>query len=66
VRINEPYASAFADANAGQRLVMAKDGQRPYCRSNLMTGSHIQADMRCFTPVLPGSKLREATLNPQG
>jgi hypothetical protein len=29
--------------------VTTKDGERLYCRSNLMTGSHIQTDTRCFT-----------------
>jgi hypothetical protein len=29
--------------------VINKDGQELYCRSNLMTGSHIQRDTRCFT-----------------
>jgi hypothetical protein len=29
--------------------VINKDGQELYCRSNLLTGSHIQRDTRCFT-----------------
>jgi hypothetical protein len=29
--------------------VMNKDGKELYCRSNYMTGSHIQRDMQCFT-----------------
>jgi hypothetical protein len=29
--------------------VINKDGQQLFCRSNLITGSHIQRDTRCFT-----------------
>jgi hypothetical protein len=29
--------------------VVNKDGQELYCRSNYMTGSHIQRDMQCYT-----------------
>ena len=29
--------------------VVNKDGQELYCRANLVTGSHIQRDTRCFT-----------------
>jgi hypothetical protein len=29
--------------------VFSKDGQELFCRSNLVTGSHIQRDTRCFT-----------------
>jgi len=29
--------------------VFNKDGQQLFCRSNLVTGSHIQRDTRCYT-----------------
>jgi hypothetical protein len=29
--------------------VVNKDGQELFCRSNWVTGSHIQRDMRCYT-----------------
>ena len=29
--------------------VFSKDGKELFCRSNLVTGSHIQRDTRCFT-----------------
>ncbi|MDP9087209.1 MAG: hypothetical protein M3O26_00485 [Pseudomonadota bacterium] len=29
--------------------VVNKDGQELFCRANLVTGSHIQRDTRCFT-----------------
>jgi hypothetical protein len=29
--------------------VINKDGRQLFCRSNLITGSHIQRDTRCYT-----------------
>jgi hypothetical protein len=61
---NKVVAPAPAGAAAGpadieaQRLAAAKnmnlkvfnkDGQQLFCRSNLITGSHIQRDTRCYT-----------------
>jgi hypothetical protein len=62
---NNVVAQAPAGAAAGtpadietQRLAQAKnlnlkvfnkDGQQLFCRSNLVTGSHIQRDTRCYT-----------------
>lgn len=62
---NNVVAQAPAGAAAGtpadieaQRLAAAKnlnlkvfnkDGQQLFCRSNLVTGSHIQRDTRCYT-----------------
>ena len=47
-----------ADSVEAQRLAAAKnlnmkvidkDGQQLFCRSNLVTGSHIQRDVTCYT-----------------
>jgi hypothetical protein len=62
---NQVVAQAPAGTAAGspadletQRLAAAKnlnlkvfnkDGQQLFCRSNLVTGSHIQRDTRCYT-----------------
>jgi hypothetical protein len=49
---------AAADSVEAQRLAAAKnlnmkvidkDGQQLFCRSNLVTGSHIQRDTTCYT-----------------
>jgi hypothetical protein len=42
-------AQRLAAAKNLNLKVVAKDGQELYCRSNLVTGSHIQRDTRCFT-----------------
>jgi len=51
-------APAPADSIEAQRLAAAKnlkmkvidkDGQQLFCRSNLVTGSHIQRDVTCYT-----------------
>jgi hypothetical protein len=62
--VNKVVAQAPAGTAAGptdietQRLAAAKnmnlkvfnkDGQQLFCRSNLVTGSHIQRDTRCYT-----------------
>jgi hypothetical protein len=54
-----PSATAKpADSIDAQRLAAAKnlnmkvidkDGQQLFCRSNLVTGSHIQRDVTCYT-----------------
>jgi hypothetical protein len=42
-------AQRAAQARNLNLKVVNKDGQQVYCRSNLMTGSHIQRDMTCYT-----------------
>jgi hypothetical protein len=42
-------AQRLAAAKNLNLKVFAKDGQQLFCRSNLVTGSHIQRDTRCFT-----------------
>jgi hypothetical protein len=42
-------AQRLAAAKNLNLKVFAKDGQELFCRSNLVTGSHIQRDTRCFT-----------------
>lgn len=56
---NSPSGAAAPTADVeAQRLaaaknlnlkVMNKDGQQLFCRSNLVTGSHISRDTRCYT-----------------
>jgi len=56
---NSPSGAAAPTADVeAQRLaaaknlnlkVMSKDGQQLFCRSNLVTGSHISRDTRCYT-----------------
>jgi hypothetical protein len=42
-------AQRLAAAKNLNLKVMNKDGQVLYCRANLVTGSHIQRDTRCYT-----------------
>lgn len=42
-------AQRLAAAKNMNLKVLSKDGKELYCRSNLVTGSHIQRDTRCFT-----------------
>jgi hypothetical protein len=42
-------AQRLAQARNLNLKVVTKDGQQLYCRSNYMTGSHIQRDTRCYT-----------------
>jgi hypothetical protein len=42
-------AQRLAAAKNLNLKVMNKDGQELYCRANLVTGSHIQRDTRCYT-----------------
>ena len=53
-----PAPAPPADSVEAQRLAAAKnlnmkvidkDGQQLFCRSNLVTGSHIQRDTTCYT-----------------
>lgn len=56
---NSPSGAAAPTADVdAQRLaraknlnlkIMSKDGQELFCRSNLVTGSHISRDTRCYT-----------------
>lgn len=49
----EPTTSVEAQRLAAAKnlnlKVIDKDGQQLFCRSNLVTGSHIQRDTRCYT-----------------
>jgi hypothetical protein len=54
----QPSAAAPLALNDAGRLAIAKnlnlkvvdkDGQQLFCRSNFMTGSHIQRDTTCYT-----------------
>jgi hypothetical protein len=42
-------AQRLAQARNLNLKVVSKDGQQLFCRSNYMTGSHIQRDTRCYT-----------------
>ena len=42
-------AQRLAAARNLNMKVIDKDGQQLFCRSNLMTGSHIQRDTTCYT-----------------
>jgi hypothetical protein len=42
-------AQRMAAAKNLNLKVFNKDGQQLFCRSNLVTGSHIQRDTRCYT-----------------
>jgi hypothetical protein len=42
-------AQRLAAAKNLNLKVMSKDGQQLFCRSNLVTGSHISRDTRCYT-----------------
>ena len=42
-------AQRMAAAKNLNLKVIDKDGQQLFCRSNLMTGSHIQRDATCYT-----------------
>jgi hypothetical protein len=42
-------AQRLAAARNLNLKVVDKDGRALFCRSNLVTGSHIQRDTRCFT-----------------
>src|SRR5450631_1952118 len=42
-------AQRLAAAKNLNLKVFNKDGQQLFCRSNLVTGSHIQRDTRCYT-----------------
>jgi hypothetical protein len=42
-------AQRLAAAKNLNLKVIDKDGQQLFCRSNLMTGSHIQRDVTCYT-----------------
>jgi len=42
-------AQRMAHAKNLNLKIMSKDGQELFCRSNLVTGSHISRDTRCYT-----------------
>lgn len=42
-------AQRLAQAKNLNLKIFNKDGQQLFCRSNLITGSHIQRDTRCYT-----------------
>lgn len=45
----DPEAQRLALAKKLHLKVINQDGEEVYCKTNMVTGSHIRTDMHCFT-----------------